>query len=281
MAITFVASGTTSSTSGTAPTPGLPAGLNDNDLMVLFFFSRHTGSGTMSVSTSGWQKIFNQVTPFGTLSVYWKLRVTGDVAPTISISGYTTGAAGDDSLAHIAAFRGVDVSSPWGTSALTVNNGYTSQQDIGAITGLSLLAGNAVLVLGGKLDDWTSVATLTGDGLTWNEIGDFSSTAGNDAGAVWDYAINAGSTVTVTSKTFVVTGGVVANSRGLMLQINASGTPLGGISTNNGSPAAYNSTGPTADTVTDIAFQNGSPRSYDATNVNTLFPRTQVYVGSG
>jgi len=70
--------------------------------------------------------------------------------------------------------------------------------------------GNALVVwVGWKADDWTSVATIGGA----TEIGEPDSTAGNDAGIVWD----AGTTATaarVPGGVFSVIGGAPAISRG-------------------------------------------------------------------
>src|SRR5207253_6902037 len=75
-----------------------------------------------------------------------------------------------------------------------ISNNATAQ-NIGPITGFTPTnAGNngAVIVLGHRADDWTSVATLSGDGLTWVQIGAPSSTLGTDAGMVWNHAIYSG-----------------------------------------------------------------------------------------
>jgi hypothetical protein len=59
MAITFVAGGASSDTNGSAPTPGLPAGLAAGDVMVCAFYSRENVDGTVSIS-AGWTEIVNE-----------------------------------------------------------------------------------------------------------------------------------------------------------------------------------------------------------------------------
>src|SRR5439155_1474058 len=105
-------------------------------------------------------------------------------------------------------------------AAVSANN--ATAQNIGPITGFTPTnAGNngAVIVLGHRADDWTSVATLSGDGLTWVQIGAPSSTLGTDAGMVWNHAIYSGAPPTITAKTFTVTGGATNTSAGRMISI--------------------------------------------------------------
>jgi hypothetical protein len=98
-----------------------------------------------------------------------------------------------------------------------------SAQDIGypclALTRpqLDTAINNAIVFyLGWKQDDWTSVATLAGA----TEIGEASSTTGDDQGLVWDYAIQTSATDIVPGS-FVVTGGLAAISRGAVVAIRS------------------------------------------------------------
>ena len=218
MAITYVGAGTSDATNGgTPPAPTLPAGLAVNDLMVAFFYSRESTDGTVSIS-AGWTQIYNDRTAGGLLAAWYRLFQNGDAAPTFTLGGHVGGNSGDTAIASIAAWRGINTSTPLDAQGTIATN--VSQQNIGAITGISLGADDAVIVLGGKKDDWSAVDTLTGDGLSWVEIEQKSSIAGADAGLIWDYAINGGSPVTVTSKTFVVTGGASATGKGVIFSIN-------------------------------------------------------------
>jgi hypothetical protein len=111
-------------------------------------------------------------------------------------------------IAQIASFSG-----KWGDPASqlisSVSQFNTAAQDI-AYPALPVGLGGVLLVwFGWKADDWTSVATL--GGIT--EIGEPSSTSGNDAGIVWDFNTSAG-VPTVVGGSFVVTGGTSQISRG-------------------------------------------------------------------
>ncbi len=75
------------------------------------------------------------------------------------------------------------------------------------------------LFLGWKQDDWTSVDPIAGA----TEIAEVSTTTGDDAAFVWDYAIqNSPFASTIPAGSFVVTGGASAISRGMVVVLNAS-----------------------------------------------------------
>jgi hypothetical protein len=212
---TFVAAGTSSTANGTAPTPALPAGMAIGDCMICVFYSREATDGTVAIS-SGWKPIYNERSSGGILAVWRRIYRTGDVAPTFTLTGI---AAGDDCIAHIMAARHVDRSRPISVKGAIASNG--SAQNIGAITGITLPAKAMLVVIGGKADDWTSVATLSQSGMTFVEIGEPDTTTGNDAGLVWDYAtVDAGTALAISSKTFTVTGGASAVGKGVMFALN-------------------------------------------------------------
>ncbi|MCI0430771.1 MAG: hypothetical protein L0210_09565 [Rhodospirillales bacterium] len=218
MAITSVgAAGASSATNGSAPAPGLPSGLAAGDVMVCVFYSREATDGTVSIS-AGWTQIVNDRTAGGLLGAWFRVFQAGDAAPTFTLGGHATGNSGDTAIAQIAAWRGCDQSDPLDITGTISTN--ASAQNIGAIAGITLAANDAVIVVGGKRDDWTSVTALSGDSLTWAEIGEPDTTSGADAGLVWDYAIDGGSGTTVTSKTFTVTGGAAADGKGVMFSLN-------------------------------------------------------------
>ena len=211
-AITFVAAGTASATDAATPAPALPAGIAEGDLLIAAFYSREVTDGVVQ-GVSGWNQVFQHRDAGGILGVWSKIYKTGDLAITWLLSGF---AAGDDCIAQIAAYRNagnVQLATP------IVLNG--ALEDIGPIPGCTLPPREVVIVLGGKLDDWTSVAALSGDNLTWAEIGEPDTTTGTDAGMVWDYAINGNITTVVTVKTFDVTGGTSVAGKGCMLRVQS------------------------------------------------------------
>jgi hypothetical protein len=223
-AITFVGAGTSSSTNGAAPTPALPSNLQDGDLMIAYFYSREVTDGTVSIS-AGWTEVYNERTSGGLLAAWYRVYQAGDVAPTFTLGGHVSANSGGDTAgAQIAAWRGVDTADPIDVTGTIATN--AAQQNIGPISGITVDASDTVIVMGGKTDDWSSVATLSGDSLTWAEIGEPDSTSGADAGLVWDYAINGASQTPVTDKTFTVTGGATAAGKGVMFSLNLGPTTI-------------------------------------------------------
>ena len=221
MPISYVGVGTAATSSGGATgsvTPALPSGLQVNDLMIIIV----TGRGNHSFATpTGWtQKFQEQLYPTDNLhklAIFYRFYQSGDGNPTVS---WTGGGTNQTVIAQVFAFRGVDSSDP--IPDLGPNSGNASAQNIGPITGFTPTnAGNdgCVIVVGHKADDWTSVATLSGDGLTWNEIAEPDTTSGNDAGQVYDYALYSGSPPTITNKTFTVTGGAANTGAGKMFSL--------------------------------------------------------------
>lgn len=214
--IEYVGAGAAGSTNGGSnPTATLPSGLVDDDLMITFFYSREAVDGTVSIS-AGWTQLINSRDTSGLLAVWYRFRQTGDVAPTITLGNH---ASGDDAIVQVAAWRGVDPTSPIDQIGVLTSNAAAA--DIGPIPAMSIGRKVLLVAFGGKLDDWTSVATLSDDGdLTWNEIGEPDSTAGNDAGMVWDYAINPGLEANVAATTFDVSGGGSQPGKGVMISFN-------------------------------------------------------------
>ena len=213
--VTFVAAGASSATDGGGPpTPGLPAGIAEGDLMVCAFYSREVTDGGVTPRTPGWAQVLSDRSAGGLLAVFAKNYQSGDAALTFVLTGHVGGAAGNDCLAQIAAWRNAD-----SAVQLSMLRTTPAAVDIGTIDGVTLNPREVVLVIGGKLDDWTSVAVLSGNGLTWAEIGEPDSTAGADAGMVWDYAINGDTETLVTAKSFVVTGGTAVQGKGVMVKL--------------------------------------------------------------
>jgi len=212
----FVAAGTSSATDGTsAPAPGNPAGIAAGDTKVCVFYSREVTDGTVAISGQDWTEVLNERSSGGLLAVWTKIHA-GDAAPTITLTNH---ASGDTCIAQIAAWRGGHT-----VTSVNVEGAITtvaSAQNIGPLVGLQLPPRSVLVVIGGKADDWTSVAPLSSTGLTFTEIGDIFSTLGNDAGLVWDYATatDLKAEVEVPALTFTVTGGASAVSKGVMIAL--------------------------------------------------------------
>lgn len=212
----FVAAGTASATDGSsAPTPANPAGIATGDLKVCAFYSREVTDGTVAITGQGWTEFINERTSGGLMAAWWKIHA-GDSAPTLTLGGH---ASGDTAIAQIASWRGTHTTTPINVEGVVGTNG--SAQNIGPVVGIQLPPRSVLVVIGGKADDWSSVATLSSTGLTFAEIGETSSTSGNDAGLVWDYATatDLKAEVEVPALTFTVTGGAGAVGKGVMFSI--------------------------------------------------------------
>lgn len=218
--VTFGNVGTFAAGNNVSVTPTAPVGYLTGDWLVCLAYTR--GAGTLSTATSGWSAVSGFPVQYTTTStsgmnVFIKQAASGsETMPQVDISG---GSAGDDVIAQVIYVMGCDGTTPVKQVGATSPNG--SAANIGAISGITCEDKNAVLVMGGRRDDWTSVATLSGDSLTWTEISDLAiSTGGTDAGMVWDFGQNTtGGQVTVTSKTFTVTGGSANPGGGIMLEL--------------------------------------------------------------
>ena len=266
--------GAASSTNGTEPTPALPASLSAVDIMILAFYSRDDTNGTMSLPVA-WTQLVNTRTTGGLLAVYYRVWQSGDAAPTITLTNHTTGTSGESAIAQIMAYAGGNTASPWDLVGTVSTN--ASQQNIGAIANAGVMgAEDMVLVVGGKRDDWTSVATLTGDGLTWNEIGEPDTTSGADAGLVWNYALNPGTFLSLTNKTFTVTGGAAATGMGVMITMNVSpnfGTSaqtLADFTSSASGSSVSNVSGTVATTLAAFTSAASGTETFTGTSAQTL-----------
>lgn len=203
MAITTARLGTAVTGANVGLTPPIPAGTLAGELVLGAFCSR--GGGTHGFP-AGWDVLYNQEGRAASAykwSLCSKSFVGGDANPAFT---YTGGASTHDVIAQCVTLPGADTVA---ASLIYATGGRVesaaSTVNIGPLTGCDSPAGGAVIVMGFQGNDWTSVATLSGDGLTWVEIGEPDSIAGSDAGFVWDYALTP-SLTTVTAKTFTVTG---------------------------------------------------------------------------
>ena len=203
IAPSFVAAGTTATGNNASVAPGNPAGLQVGDLKVIAAAIRNSGTG-FPLAPNGW----SQIGLFGNLGIFGRYHETGDAAPTVAFSG---GVANADTIAQVAAFRGVSLrvfsDSQYQLNASAQNIAYPSCATLGPNT--------LVLYIGWKQDDWTSVATIA----SATEIGEPSSTAGDDAGLVWDYRIQT-TPANIGSGSFTVTGGASAISRGAVIVLD-------------------------------------------------------------
>lgn len=193
----FVAAGTASHGDNATLSPSLPAGVQKGDLLLVFTAIRNTAA---TITTpSGYTVLLTD----GNVALFGKIHTGTESAPSVAFAG---GAAGDTTSAQMAAFRYTQC-----TAALTATSTNSSAQNIAVPAALPPLHRCVALWLGWKQDDWTSVATFSG-----TEIGEPSTTTGNDQGLVWDYAIQSTATEVVAGS-FTVAGGASAISRGYVV----------------------------------------------------------------
>lgn len=232
MAISFIGAGAFGEHNNFDGSPALHASTAQDDLIVVSGFLRgaNTEAGAMALVSvgSGYTSIANFThstgSPMPRLFTYWKIAGAAEGTPAIDITPLVTGAS---CLYQCATFRGTHLTTPIGVVGATSEN--ASAANIGPVTGITAAATDgAVIVIGGRCDDWTSVDLLTGDSLTWAEIGEPFTILGQDAGMVWDYAIWSGAAPTVTNKTFTVTGGAANKGLGVMFEIKPPDPVAGG-----------------------------------------------------
>lgn len=208
---TFVGEGTAVTGNNASLQPTVPASVAKEDLLVIVASIRNSGTGTVNLPT-GWTSILN----FGNVRIMGRYaQLDADDAPTVT---FASGAAGDDTLAHMAAWRGAGILA---SATATQLNG--SAQNI-AYPGLTVPINNQlVIATGWKQDDWTVPGATTP--ATMTEIEEWVSTAGNDAGMVWDYVIQT-TAANISSGSWTITGGLSAISRALLVSMNVKPTFL-------------------------------------------------------
>lgn len=208
--LSFVAAGTASHNTNGFTTPGAPAGRAAGDLLLMFAAGR--GSANRVVTPVGYVRW--PVFPLA-CNVQVFARVATNTSADLPTVYYTDTAATDTTSSQIAAFRS-SIDMFYSAAACYVSSAECLNVSAQNITTPGLrkpLSDNcAVLALGWKADDWTSVATLG----TFTEIGEPSTTLGDDQALVWDYKFQTSRLVTGTQG-FAVTGGAAAISRGALL----------------------------------------------------------------
>lgn len=193
--------GTASHADNANTSPGLPAGQQAGDTLLLVTAIRNTAA-TANVP-AGYGFVNN--------SLHFRVCVktsTGgsEVAPTCTYSG---GAAGDTTSSVIVALT----NSPFGytsDSLATVETTNTSAQNIAYETNTLLYSNGIELLIAWKQDDYTSVDVPTG----FTEIGEFSTTTGNDQSLYLAYRL-VPTRDDSPSGTLVVTGGASAVSKSI------------------------------------------------------------------
>lgn len=195
----FVAVGSGPTGNNTSLNPTLPAGLVDGDMLVLFASIRATGA---AVSTpTGWSLYVDG----GNVRVFVRVYDATVTAPTVNFTG---GAAGDDTIAQIAAVRNADAG-----SAAWLFQTNASAQDIN-LPALSIPATPSFFALGvgWKQDVSTSSSAPAG----WTVITRISSSSGTGATQIWHWLQP---TANIPARTVGLAGGAAAISEGATLRV--------------------------------------------------------------
>lgn len=207
----FLGAGTAAHAVNAPVTPGMPAvTLQPGDALFVMAAIRNSGAGTPNIPTG-----YTQLVDASNMRVYAKYYRTGDTAPTVTFAG---GVANADTSAQMAAFRGVSLDTVIGVTPVgSTLNGSAQDITVAAMTISPAIHDALTLWCGWKADDWTSVAEVSGG----TEIGEPDTTTGDDQGIVWDYRIQShvAPYVGPGTRTFTVTGGAAAISRGAVIML--------------------------------------------------------------
>lgn len=211
----FIGAGASQTTNNAATTAlAIHASTAVGDLMVAVAGSRNVNVDMDFVPPgAGWTSRVNNLSSLK----FWTKRATvagGGTGPIVTPTG---GAAGDDVLAQVYTFRTVSEQQfpSFGTSSAAVQvNGSAANIAIPALVANRFAC--LFLVAGLRMDDWTGGAAPSG----WTECGDFSATAGNDAGLWVGYLFASSSVENVAADSIVITGGVSAASRAAVIALD-------------------------------------------------------------
>lgn len=210
---TYIATGAAAYADNAAVAPALPAGITPDVGQLLLCWAARRGTTATFAAPAGWTQITAQAAGY----LFGKYYVTGDAAPTVTPSG---GAAGTTIGAQIAAWSGLSMTLDKNAQDVLSVNGVTGQENASAqnvaYPYLDARRGSsALLIFGKKDDDWTGVAPPAG----MTEVGDSSSTLGNDMGMAWYVDADAGVAPSTAANALVVTGGAAAVSAGMTVAL--------------------------------------------------------------
>lgn len=202
MVASYVAAGTSAIGIATSVTPGLPAGAQAGDYIVIVASVRNSGTGTVNLPTN-----WSDIVDFGNLRVMVRLYDGVWTMPTITFTGATASAT---TIGQSFAIRGADpniLTILSGTPGTVLN---ASAQNI-ATPGITIPDNDALVFrVAWKQDDWTSITTPA----TYTAGPQDSSTLGDDAAQAIFYKEQDATTLGTGSLT--VTGGAAAISRSVV-----------------------------------------------------------------
>lgn len=199
-ATTFVAASAGATGNNTSLVAAMPAGLQDQDLVLIQASIRNSGAGE-PVAPSGWVTCLNA----SNMKIFGKIVTGAEVAPTVTFTG---GVANADTLVQTVAFRHASLTT--GSTATRLNS---AQANIPRPT-LVVPDDNMLLIYSLWMqDDWVSVTTGPAG---FAAIGSVGSAAGDDANQAWSYLIQTTKSDLGPSTATVTGGGVTISRSGAM-----------------------------------------------------------------
>lgn len=205
MAINNLTVGTATTGNNASVTPGAPSGLAVGDLVVIFSAIRNSGTGVANCPT-GWTPLIAGANNVQLCGRFWE---TGDSMPLMTFTG---GVANADTYARALKARGVGLDTLTELAAQMSAN--LSAQNIAYPSYTVTGDGQLLLMALWKQDDATSIATPAG----WTSQGLTNQTTGDDQ-LVQLYTLQQSTAANVVGASAVVTGGVAAISKGVVLAI--------------------------------------------------------------
>lgn len=217
----FISAGTVATGNNASLNPALPVGpiADSGDSHWLWATIRNSGTGTVD-DIAGWTTIVD----FGNTKLMARHYVAGDTAPTVTFTG---GVANATTMAQIYAFSNVSLQLASGTKGTpaghTVLNSSAQNIAYPAVTVNDRDEACVNMIFAWKQDDWTGVAPPSG----FTEMGDSSTTTGDDAGIAAYYDLSGAS---ADAGSLTVTGGASAISRAVVISVR----PLQSITVTRG-----------------------------------------------
>lgn len=199
--ISFVAQGTHATGNNTPVVPGLPAGIAEGDLMVLFAGIQNSGTGSPPATIAGWSTEL----VYGPMAFYTRRYVPGDTAPTVTFTG---GAAGASTSAFIVGWQNAQ-------PGYDVINGLVNASAQNIPTNFLTIPGNnrEIIHFAWKQNGAaTAGSTLTPFGSTIT----LANALGSGQSLFYSRVSAASNLHSVTAQTLTVTGGAAAISRSLL-----------------------------------------------------------------
>lgn len=200
----LVAVGAAAHANNAAVTPTMPAGVAGGDLLLVLAAGRASGSLEPNIP-DGYEMLIDA----SNVRLFGKEHSGSEVAPQIT---FTASVANSTCSAQMAGFTNTSLRAA--VAAVAQLNGSAQNIAYPAADPAMPYIATLMIRIGWKADDWTSVAALAGH----TELGEPSSTLGDDQGLVWDYAVVDPDRPTANDAgSFVVTGGASAISRGAVI----------------------------------------------------------------